>query len=84
MKKNKLTLNLDQLAVESFETADGGALKGTVRGHDVCSDVCTYSAGGTCGAPLDSVQSDCYNALPLSKFCTGDTQDITGCQPCCV
>jgi hypothetical protein len=83
MKKNKLSLNLEQLSVESFETADTRAMKGTVRGHDVCSDVCTYSCAGTCGAPLQSMDSDCYNALPATRFCTGDTQDLTGCQPCC-
>ncbi|HSU15932.1 pinensin family lanthipeptide [Longimicrobium sp.] len=78
----KMRLNLEQLAVESFETDSDRARRGTVRGHDVCSDLCTYSAEGTCGAPLDSVQSEC-NALPQTKFC-GDTMDICGSQPCCV
>ena len=81
--KKKLSLNLEQLAVESFEVANERAMKGTVRGHDVCSDVCTYSCAGTCGAYLESAQSECLNALPATRFC-GDTMDVCGSQPCCV
>jgi hypothetical protein len=81
-RMKKMSLNLDQLTVESFEVSNSRMIKGTVRGHDVCSDLCTYSCNGTCGAPLLSAESEC-NVIPQSNFC-GDTQDITGCQPCCV
>jgi hypothetical protein len=81
-KTTKLALNLDQLQVESFEVANGPARRGTVRAHDVCSDLCTYSCAGTCGAYLDSAQSECLNAIAQTKFC-GDTMDVCGSQPCC-
>lgn len=80
----KLTLNLEALAVESFETADGERRVGTVRGH-VCSDVCTASCPpGTCGILPQSAESEC-NAFPATRFCgTGDTCDFSVCGPCCV
>jgi hypothetical protein len=81
----KLSLNLEQLSVESFETVDAhGRQRGTVRGN-VCSDVCTASCPpGTCGILPASAESEC-NALPGSRFgCPIDTDDISGCQPCCV
>jgi hypothetical protein len=78
----KLSLNLDNLTVESFETAESEERLGTVRGH-VCSDVCTASCAGTCGILPASAESECF-ALPKTRFCTGDTEDISGCQPCCV
>ena len=78
----KLTLDLDQLAVESFGTEKTpAALRGTVRAH-VCSDLCTYSCDPTCGILPASAESEC-NALPESKFC-GGSQDYSGCLPCCV
>jgi hypothetical protein len=79
----KMSLNLDQLTVESFEIRNERAIKGTVRGHDVCSDVCTASCAGTCGILPASAESECA-AFAATKFCAGDTQDLTGCQPCCV
>ena len=76
----KLSLDLNQLAVESFETdADGQSPRGTVRGNAE-TDCCTFSCQGTCGAPPPSSY---YAAIPLSRFCL-DTEDMTGCQPCCV
>ncbi|HET7461515.1 MAG TPA: hypothetical protein VFJ82_09700 [Longimicrobium sp.] len=80
----KLNLNLEQLAVESFETADAERRVGTVRAY-VCSDVCTASCPpGTCGILPISAESEC-NAFPQSKWCgTGDTCDFSDCGPCCV
>jgi hypothetical protein len=81
--KTKLSLNLEQLSVESFEIANERQIKGTVRGHDdVCTDVCTASCGGTCGILPASAESEC-NALPQTKHCDG-TQDVSVCAPCCV
>ena len=64
--RSKLRLEVEQLAVESFDTAADGRARGTVAGHqsatDFCSDECTlqysacgpdtclYSCGGTCGS----------------------------------
>ena len=82
--KRKLSLNLEQLAVESFEIANDRRARGTVRGHDVCSDACTISlCAPTCGMMPLSAESEC-NALPETKFCGGDTQDFSACGPCCV
>ncbi len=80
----KLTLDLEQLSVESFETAANEQRRGTVRGN-LCSDVCTASCPpGTCGILPVSAESEC-NALPASKHCgTGDTCDMSICGPCCV
>lgn len=78
----KLSLDLDQLSVESFETLDVvSARRGTVRAY-VCSDVCTASCDPTCGILPASAESECA-AFPRTKFC-GDTQDACGSQPCCV
>lgn len=78
----KLNLNLEQLAVESFETAMGEKRLGTVRGY-VCSDVCTVSCAlPTCGIVPASADSEC-NALPNTRFCGGDTSDYSVCGPCC-
>jgi hypothetical protein len=75
----KLSLDLAELRVESFETAGGEGSRGTVRGLAE-SDCCTFSCGGTCGNIPDS------NALALRAHgdCpVDDTNDISGCQPCC-
>ena len=75
----KLSLDLNQLAVESFETdADGQSLRGTVRGNAE-TDCCTFSCQGTCGIIPDSTGT----ALKPTNKC-GDTNDMTGCMPCCV
>ena len=83
MRTRKLSLNLDDLAVESFEIANERVAKGTVRAH-VCSDFCTISlCAPTCGIMPASAESDCA-ALAQTKYCTGDTQDMSVCGPCCV
>jgi len=75
----KLSLDLAELRVESFETAgDGRSPRGTVRGNAL-SDCCTFSCAGTCGIIPDSTD----NAVAPTRRCQ-DTNDMTGCQPCCV
>ncbi|HEX8693741.1 MAG TPA: hypothetical protein VF746_15070 [Longimicrobium sp.] len=80
MKKiRKLSLDVSELRVESFETADGGAApRGTVRAN-ACSDFCSGSCEPTCGIVMES--ADCSTEIPAFK--TGDG-DYTGCLPCCV
>ena len=66
----KLSLNLDELSVESFDTLDAPiARRGTVRAY-VCSDVCTASCDPTCGILPISAESEC-NALPQDTRETG-------------
>jgi hypothetical protein len=75
----KLSLDLNQLAVESFETdADGQSPRGTVRGNAE-TDCCTFSCQGTCGIIPDSTA----NLARPTRLCGGDTEDLTGCMPCC-
>lgn len=73
----KLKLELEELRVESFETAEGAVERGTVRGHyrltDLCSRAdgftCFESCGGTCvetcGASCDTCDSGCYETPPM-------------------
>jgi hypothetical protein len=82
----KLSLNLEALAVESFDTAENGEKKiGTVRAY-VCSDMCSGSCQPTCGIVPVSYDSECdWGAIPVSGFnCTGDTVELSVCGPCCV
>jgi hypothetical protein len=73
----KLSLDLAELRVESFETdADEQSPRGTVHANGGCV---TYSCQGTCGA---SPPSTIEPAFP-TRLC-GDTEDMTGCLPCCV
>jgi hypothetical protein len=77
----KLSLDLAELRVESFETAAGGPTpRGTVRGNAL-SDCCTFSCAGTCGIQPPSTDEP---ALPTRRCETDETNDMTGCQPCCV
>jgi hypothetical protein len=66
----KLSLDLAELRVESFDTFVPEAQRGTVRGNGSCY---TYSCPGTCGAtpPSDST----LEKMDLSR---------TNCPQCCV
>lgn len=47
----KLTLRMDELAVESFAIRTGDGTRGTVRAHDesdTFQETCYNSCGGTC------------------------------------
>lgn len=80
--QRKLTLDLDQLSVESFETLDARlARRGTVRAY-VCSDGCTASCDPTCGILPASAESEC-NAMAKTPLC-GGSADLSICGPCCV
>ena len=53
---NKLSLKLDDLRIESFETAGESASRGTVLGHGptVNGKTCGYSCPNTCGIVPDT------------------------------
>lgn len=79
MKKiRKLSLDLSELRVESFDTAARPAPRGTVRANE-CSDFCSYSCDPTCG--IMPASADCSTEVPFRE--TGE-DDYSGCIPCCV
>ena len=64
--KSKITLNLDTLSVESFNTdaPEGGAVRGyiTLAGQNTCAGVNTCD---TCGATCDvTCGVSCYDTCP--------------------
>jgi len=62
----KLSLDLDQLAVESFDTATARAPRGTVRGNDI-SDTTCYQRLCECQSAF-TCDTDCNQ-----NTCGGDT-----------
>jgi len=71
----KLSLDLDQLSVESFDTSAVGRPKGTVRGFDItdstCYEIdCGCISGGTCNTDCgqNTCDATCYDAT-----CAGDS-----------
>jgi hypothetical protein len=83
----KLKLDLDQLAVETFDTADRRAKKGTVfggqctcwsycaqetcAGYDTCDASCAESCGGSC------YNTECHT-------CETCNPTIANGLPCCL
>ena len=60
--RSKLTLDLDRLAVDSFDTSSGTAKKGTVFGEQcTCYTNCTCPGCPTCDATCDAT---CANTCP--------------------
>lgn len=73
-RMRKLTLKIDSLKVDSFQTGDENRLKGTVQGHDTIeTEWCTgYGHPGCnisrqCQTPYDT----CYGTCGCSKGCGG-------------
>lgn len=62
----KLSLDLDQLAVESFDTSEARRSMGTVRGHGLTDTTCMQMI---CDCPTGS--GDTCEA----QYCSGDTCD---------
>lgn len=73
----KLDLNLDQLAVESFDTGGERLLRGTVRGNDV-SDTTCHQRLCTCPS-MRTCETDCGDYT-----CGGDTCGGATCGSSCV
>ena len=72
---NKMKLNLEQLAVESFETAAGGDESGTVHGHasgvscpllETCNGVQTCWDGCPTSSLLTQPEPNCPSSDPSS------------------
>jgi hypothetical protein len=72
--RSKLKLELDQLTVDSFQTASDEARKGTVFGEQCtcvtactcpgcpsCDDTCPATCGYTCGETDDFTCSPCFS-----------------------
>jgi len=60
----KLSLDVDTLRVESFDTADTQAVRGTVAAHDGAT--CTYpcaSCVNTCGNPPACTEDLCVDGV---------------------
>jgi|GEM_PF-378334 len=51
----KMTLDLDSLAVESFDTSAGVAGRGTVRGHDTVVEPVQSQKNTQCLCPVTSI-----------------------------
>jgi hypothetical protein len=91
----KLKLEVEALAVESFEPAGGGGEGGTVRGYltayyELCYPGDTWQASCTCELTCNA--RTCFNCPGPSAGCntpTGNcclinfTVDPTSCQPDC-
>jgi hypothetical protein len=73
----KLTLKLENLTVESFDTGDGHRRRGTVQGHDTIeTEWCTgYPDCGVskhCQTPNDTCYGTCgctENCDTISPYC---------------
>src|SRR3712207_5208118 len=76
----KLKLNLDQLAVDSFDTVPREqAVRGTVRGEQcTCYTACTCPGCPTCDASCNgSCAASCNGTCDAS--CNGTCGDSCGC-----
>ena len=89
----KLSLDLDQIAVESFATEPARRAHGTVRGHDLsdttCNQIiCDCYTGGTCDTDCGQITCDdtCANTCGCSapQICvSGHTCDLPSCAYTC-
>lgn len=68
----KLRLELDALAVETFEVPAAEARAGTVRGHVVSGEVtCSMSQREMCFAPPETITADPYAGECNTLQCGG-------------
>ena len=73
----KLTLDLDRLSIESFDTQTAGTEKGTVFGEQcTCATNCTCPGCPTCDA---SCNGSCVNTCAVSCNGTCDNSCYGGC-----
>lgn len=67
----KLTLDVDKLKVDSFETVDEQRTRGTVRGHDtVETEWCTgYPDCGVSRPECQTPRDTCYGSCGCTNGC---------------
>jgi hypothetical protein len=92
--RGKLTLNLEDLSVDSFDTTATQKAKGTVFGEQcTCYTQCTCpgcptcdaSCNGTCGGTCEASCNGTCNAATCEYSCGGDCNFSLYCdtnQPC--
>lgn len=61
----KLSLKLDELLIESFDTSPGSRARGTVRGQDYTLDCSVYTGSICCS---DSYCSGCGACTPAGTY----------------
>jgi hypothetical protein len=72
----KLTLNLDALQVESFDTLPGDRrARGTVRGHDAAADYNTH----VCSKDFNTCRGSCDPCATCDTSCAGGP--LCDCMP---
>jgi hypothetical protein len=84
----KLRLNLDQLSVDSFDTASPVKEKGTVFGEQECTcpTICSCPGCPTCDYTCDDLTcpATCFGSCGGSCYyteCGGNTIDAHTCNP---
>lgn len=83
----KLRLNLDQLTVDSFDTASNAKEKGTVFGEQcTCQTACSCPGCPTCDYTCDDLTcpNTCFGSCGGSCYyteCGGNTVDARTCNP---
>jgi len=82
----KLKLDLEHLAVESFDVANDSAGEGTVEAHApvtrLSCNSCAISCNGTCPLPCDTgFQSECCTGEPYTGCCN-PTHEYTCGEAC--
>ncbi|HEX6369093.1 MAG TPA: hypothetical protein VF006_09170 [Longimicrobium sp.] len=84
--RGKLTLKLEDLSVDSFDTTTPQQAKGTVFGEQcTCQTVCTCPGCPTCDASCNGTcfEASCGGSCEYSCAftCEGDTCDYATCDP---
>lgn len=77
--RSKLTLNLEQLTVDSFDTSSAPARRGTVFGEQcTCPSACTCPGCPTCDATCPAT---CYNTCD-DYTCAASCNGTCGAATC--
>jgi hypothetical protein len=86
----KLRLDLDALAVETFDTLQPHADRGTVEGHNVpeftasCDPTCPASCAGSCvGSCVNTCANTCANTCLNSCYASCAISCLGTCQVTC-
>jgi len=75
----KLTLKIDDLRVDSFDTGDDYRRRGTVRGHDtVETEWCTgYPDCGVSKPACQTPRDTCFGSCGCTAGCGADTPNCS-------